>query len=154
MLSTLALMAFALYSAWAIGANDEIAPVVSGKSLDIKTAILFASIVGLMGAVFLGENVQRCMGSEITFQSMTTESAIIILFASSTWLTFVSYRGYSVSTTHSTQCYFGIRSNNFQPRWRKLANSCGNYRRLVALSCIRFSGGIRVNKGTPIRQAK
>lgn len=103
MLPTIALVAFTLYNAWSIGANDEtVAPVVSGRSLDINTAILMGSIAGLMGAVFLGENVQKCIGSELLLQPMTVECALIVLFSSSTWLTLVSYRGYSVSTTHST----------------------------------------------------
>lgn len=103
LLSLIALVALVLYSAWSIGANDEtVAPVVSGRSLDINTAILMGSVVGVLGAVFLGENVQKCIGSQLLNQPMATEGALIILFCSSTWLTLVSWRGYSVSTTHST----------------------------------------------------
>ncbi len=103
MLPTLALAAFVLYNAWSIGANDEtMAPVVSGKSLDVNTAVLVGSVVGVMGSVFLGENVQKCIGSELLLQPLTLECALIVLFCSALWLTVVSYRGYSVSTTHST----------------------------------------------------
>ena len=103
MLPTLALIAFVLYNAWSIGANDEtMAPVVSGKSLDVNTAVLVGSVVGVMGSVFLGENVQKCIGSELLLQPVTLECALIVLFCSAIWLTVVSYRGYSVSTTHST----------------------------------------------------
>jgi len=53
LLPTIALVAFVLYNAWSIGSNDEtVAPVVSGRSLDVNTAILMGSVAGLMGAVF------------------------------------------------------------------------------------------------------
>jgi len=103
LLPLIALVAFVLYNAWSIGANDEtMAPVVSGRSLDVNTAVIMGSVIGLMGSVFLGENVQKCIGSELLLEPMTLECALIILFCSSIWLTLVSYRGYSVSTTHST----------------------------------------------------
>jgi len=102
-LQIIATVALALYTAWSLGANDETtAPVVSGRSLGINEAILMGGIVGIMGAVFLGENVQKCIGSELLLKPITIECALITLFSSATWLTLVSYRGYSVSTTHST----------------------------------------------------
>jgi PiT family inorganic phosphate transporter len=103
MLPTFLTIAMALYTAWAIGSNDEtIAPVVSGRSLGVNKAIIIGSVFGIIGAIILGESVQKYIGSGILVEPISAESSLIALFSSSTWLAIVSSRGYSVSTTHST----------------------------------------------------
>jgi PiT family inorganic phosphate transporter len=95
--------AIALYQAWSIGANDETtAPVVSGKALSINQAVIAGSIIGILGAVFLGSSVQGTIGTGFLNKPLTEDYALVILLSASLWLTFVSYLGLSVSTTHST----------------------------------------------------
>ena len=92
----------ALYEAWSIGANDETtAPVVSGRTLTINQAVVVGSIFGILGAVFLGSNVQKTMGTGFLIKPLTEGHCLVILLSSSIWLTVVSYLGLSVSTTHS-----------------------------------------------------
>ena len=56
--------AIALYQAWSIGANDETtAPVVSGRTLSVNQAVLLGSVIGTLGAVFLGSGVQGTIGT-------------------------------------------------------------------------------------------
>lgn len=95
--------AIALYQAWSIGANDETtAPVVSGRTLTINQAVITGSILGTLGAIFLGSGVQGTIGTGFLNKPLTEEYALIILLSSSLWLTLISYFGLSVSTTHST----------------------------------------------------
>lgn len=137
-----------LYNAWSIGANDEtMAPVVSGRSLDVKTAVILGSVVGLLGSVFLGENVQKCIGSDLLLQSMTLECALIVLFSSASWLTVVSYRGYSVSTTHSTLSaivgYGLVVIGSSGVNWAKVTGIIGGWFLSLALG---FSGAYVLTK--------
>jgi len=93
----------ALYQAWSIGANDETtAPVVSGRVLTVNQVVIIGAIVGTLGAVFLGPGVQETVGTGFLYKPLTEEYVLVILLASSIWLTITSYFGLSVSTTHST----------------------------------------------------
>jgi len=102
-LITILTWVIALYQAWSIGANDETtAPVVSGRALSINQAVIAGSIIGILGAVFLGASVQGTIGTGFLYKPLTEDYALVVLLSSSLWLTFVSYLGLSVSTTHST----------------------------------------------------
>jgi PiT family inorganic phosphate transporter len=102
-LVTILTWAIALYQAWSIGANDETtAPLVSGRTLTVNKAIITGSVLGLLGAVLLGGSVQEAIGTGFLKKPLTEVCALIILLSSSLWLTFASYFGLSVSTTHST----------------------------------------------------
>src|SRR4030042_5161115 len=93
----------AIYQAWSIGANDETtAPVVSGRALTVNQAVIAGSIIGILGAVFLGSSVQGTIGTGFLYKPLTEDYELVGLLSSSLWLTFVSYFGLSVSTTHST----------------------------------------------------
>jgi len=102
-LLTIANWMIALYQAWSIGANDETtAPIVSGRVLSVNQAVVAGSIVGMFGAVLLGSNVQGTIGTDFLLKPLTESYALVVLLSASIWLTFVSYLGLSVSTTHST----------------------------------------------------
>jgi PiT family inorganic phosphate transporter len=95
-------MLITMYKAFSIGANDETtAPAVSGRALTVNKAVLLGSAAGLLGAIILGENVQRTVGADILLTPITERIVFVVVFAASSWLTFISYKGYPVSTTHS-----------------------------------------------------
>lgn len=105
MLSLITVLSWAIsiYQAWSIGANDETtAPVVSGRTLTVNQAVIIGSVLGTLGAVFLGSAVQGTIGTSFLNKPLSEEQVLLVLLPSSIWLTVISYFGLSVSTTHST----------------------------------------------------
>ncbi|MCJ7631894.1 inorganic phosphate transporter [Candidatus Bathyarchaeota archaeon] len=70
--------------------------------MTVNQAVILGSVLGTLGAVFLGSGVQGTIGTGFLNKPLTVEQVLVILLPASIWLTVVSYFGMSVSTTHST----------------------------------------------------
>jgi PiT family inorganic phosphate transporter len=106
----LATLAVGFYMAWNIGANDvanSMGTSVGSKAITLRQAVLIAGVFELSGAVFFGEHVADTFRkgilkpSEIPNESLIALGAFAALFAAALWLTFATWRGLPVSTTHS-----------------------------------------------------
>ena len=98
------------YMAWNIGANDmanSMASAVGAKAITLKQAIIFGSILCFIGATFAGSHVTDTIRKGIVDPSAIGSLDIIIkgllasLIAASLWITFATWFGWPVSTTHS-----------------------------------------------------
>ncbi len=102
-LEIILLLLSAVYIAWGIGANDETMMIVaSGSSLSINRLVLIGAIVTLIGAIAYGQIVEETIGKGILTIQATDRIALIIVAATASWLTIVSWFGWPVSTSHST----------------------------------------------------
>jgi len=102
-LETLLLSSVAAYIAWGIGANDETMMIAaSGTSYSIKRLALIGGIATCAGAVFCGQILEETIGKGILAVPPTTSIGLVIIIATATWLTVVSYFGWPISTSHST----------------------------------------------------
>ncbi|MCZ6711383.1 MAG: inorganic phosphate transporter [Gammaproteobacteria bacterium] len=104
-------LAFGLYMAWGIGANDvanAMATSVGAGAITVKQAILIAAVFEFLGAFLAGGEVTSTIRKGIIDVSSLTGSpdTLIIgmlaaLLAAAVWLTIASRFGWPVSTTHS-----------------------------------------------------
>ncbi len=103
-------IAFGLYMAWGIGANDvanAMATSVGSKALTVKHAIIIAAIFEFLGAFLAGGEVTSTIRKGIIDSSMITDANVLLfgmlasLLAAAVWLTVASKLGWPVSTTHS-----------------------------------------------------
>ena len=102
-LNTVITLLIAVYIAFSIGANDETMMVVaSGSSFMIRRLALVGGIVTCIGAIIYGQLVEETIGKGILTILVTSRVGLIILIATASWLTVVSYFGWPVSTSHST----------------------------------------------------
>ncbi|ODV92666.1 hypothetical protein CANCADRAFT_30759 [Tortispora caseinolytica NRRL Y-17796] len=104
-------MIFAFLDAWGIGANDvanSFATSVSSRSLKLYQAMMLATVCEFLGAVLAGARVTTTIKNDILdisqfdsnpFMLMITMSTALV--GSSLWLTFATFMGMPVSTTHS-----------------------------------------------------
>ena len=91
------------YIAWGIGANDETMMIAaSGSSLSVNRLALVGAIVTCVGAIVCGQIVEETIGKGILTFPATTRIGLIIVVATASWLTVVSYFGWPISTSHST----------------------------------------------------
>ncbi len=102
-IETIILFLAAAYVAWGIGANDETMMIVaSGTSYSIKRLALIGAVATCIGAFFYGQILEETIGKGILMVQPTTQIGLIIILATATWLTIVSYFGWPISTSHST----------------------------------------------------
>lgn len=103
-------VAFGLYMAWGIGANDvanAMATSVGAKALTVKKAILVAAVFEFLGAFLAGGEVTSTIRKGIIDAGMISDANILLygmlaaLLAAAVWLTIASRLGWPVSTTHS-----------------------------------------------------
>lgn len=104
-------VAFGLFMAWGIGANDvanAMATSVGSKVLTIKHAVLVAAIFEFAGAVLAGGEVTATIRKGIVDTDLLNgrpEDLVLgmlaALAAAGTWLFIASRKGWPVSTTHS-----------------------------------------------------
>ena len=103
-------LAFGLYMAWGIGANDvanAMATSVGAKAVTVKQAILIAAVFEFLGAFLAGGEVTSTIRKGIIDAGMITDANILLfgmlaaLLAAAVWLTIASRFGWPVSTTHS-----------------------------------------------------
>lgn len=104
-------LAFGLYMAWSIGANDvanAMGTSVGSGALTLKRAVILAAIMEFVGAFFIGPNVSETIRKGIFDpQIFASEPGMLVLgmlsalLAAAAWLQLASYFGWPVSTTHS-----------------------------------------------------
>ncbi|HDI74550.1 MAG TPA: inorganic phosphate transporter [Thermoprotei archaeon] len=93
----------AFYIAWSIGANDETMATLAGSGMvSVALAALIGAIMDFLGAVFMGYMVEETIGRGLIVREVGIADTFIILLAVATWLVVASYRGWPISTTHST----------------------------------------------------
>jgi PiT family inorganic phosphate transporter len=121
----LAALAVGFYMAWNIGANDvanSMGTSVGSKAITLRQAVIIAGIFELTGAVFFGKHVTKTIRkgivdpSQISDPSLVAIGAFSALFAAALWLTFATWKGLPVSTTHSivgAMTGFGIAAGGF-----------------------------------------
>jgi PiT family inorganic phosphate transporter/sodium-dependent phosphate transporter len=107
-------MAFGLYMAWNIGANDvanAMGTSVGSGALTLKRAVILAAVMEFTGAFFIGPHVTETVRQGIIDNEMfkvDPDGARMLCFgmlasllAAGAWLQLASYFGWPVSTTHS-----------------------------------------------------
>jgi PiT family inorganic phosphate transporter len=121
----LAALAVGFYMAWNIGANDvanSMGTSVGSRAITLRQAVLIAGVFELSGAVFFGKHVANTVSkdivelTEIPDISMIALGAFAALLAAALWLTYATWRGMPVSTTHSivgAMAGFGIAAGGF-----------------------------------------
>ena len=104
-------LAFGLFMAWGIGANDvanAMGTSVGAGALTLKQAIIVAAIFEFLGAFLAGGEVTSTIRKGIIdpalFEAIPEQfvfGMLSALLAAATWLLIASHRGWPVSTTHS-----------------------------------------------------
>lgn len=104
-------LAFGLYMAWGIGANDvanAMATSVGAGAITVKQAILIAAVFEFLGAFLAGGEVTSTIRKGIIDASYLTGNPDVLiigmlaaLLAAAVWLTIASRFGWPVSTTHA-----------------------------------------------------
>lgn len=104
-------VAFGLFMAWGIGANDvanAMATSVGAKVLTLRNAVIIAAIFEFSGAILAGGSVTSTIRKGIFDAASISGTPDILvlgmlaaLLAAATWLLIASRLGLPVSTTHS-----------------------------------------------------
>ena len=100
LLSPFLLIAFVL--AIGIGANDEtFAPVVGSRKLTPLQCVLIGSILAIIGALTLGNNVAGTVGKGISNITLTNTMIFSVLLGMAIVLILSSFFGLPISSTHA-----------------------------------------------------
>jgi len=94
----------AFYIAWNLGANDAANPTdtaVGSGAISVKKALIMFSAFAALGAVVQGYMVMKTIGKGVV-KDLDPLGALIASIMAGIWITFVTWRGLPVSTTHST----------------------------------------------------
>ena len=104
-------LAFGLFMAWGIGANDvanAMGTSVGAGALTLKQAIIVAAIFEFLGAFLAGgevtSTIRKGIIDPVLFEAIPEQfvfGMLSALLAAATWLLIASHRGWPVSTTHS-----------------------------------------------------
>ncbi|KAG0051483.1 hypothetical protein BGZ83_003727 [Gryganskiella cystojenkinii] len=104
-------MIFAFLDSYGIGANDvsnSFSAAVGSKALNLKQAVLIASVCEFLGAFLMGSaTADTIKGGLIDVELFASQPEILLLgmvcslVGSSSWVLFASSRGWPVSTTHA-----------------------------------------------------
>jgi len=99
------------YMTWGIGANDvanAMGTSVGSGAISVKQAIIIAAIFEFSGAFLAGGHVTKTIRKSIIDPTPIMDQPEILvwgmlsaLLAAALWLTFASWMGWPVSTTHS-----------------------------------------------------
>ncbi len=99
-----------LLMAFSIGANDAanaMATSVGSRAITVRQAVVVASILALLGAVFLGANVAATISRGIINPDMIPDQNLLMLgmlsalLSAGLWVLLATIFGFPVSTTHS-----------------------------------------------------
>ncbi|MBC7218678.1 MAG: inorganic phosphate transporter [Hadesarchaea archaeon] len=102
-------LVLSFYIAWCLGANDAANPTdcaVGSGALSMKKAIILFAIFAALGGILLGPMVMKTVDrglvdrESLSIEVLTVGSFSACLSAG-LWITFCTYRGMPVSTTHS-----------------------------------------------------
>jgi inorganic phosphate transporter, PiT family len=104
-------VAFGLYMAWGIGANDvanAMGTSVGSGALTLRRAVVLAAILEFSGAFFVGAHVSETVRKGIVDPMLFTGDGLnfmlgmlAVLLGAGVWLQIASWKGWPVSTTHS-----------------------------------------------------
>ncbi len=104
-------LAFGLYMAWNIGANDvanAMGTSVGSGALTLRRAVVVAAVLEFTGAVLVGSHVSETVRAGIVAPEVFAGNPRAFaygmmgaLLAAGVWLQIASYFGWPVSTTHS-----------------------------------------------------
>ncbi|KAG0363082.1 hypothetical protein BGZ54_008361 [Gamsiella multidivaricata] len=104
-------MVFAFLDSFGIGANDvsnSFGAAVGSGALNLKQAVLIASVCEFLGAFLMGSSTADTIKGDLIDVSLFSEQPELLmlgmvcaLVGSSTWVLFASSRGLPVSTTHA-----------------------------------------------------
>jgi len=104
-------VAFGLFMAWGIGANDvanAMGTSVGARALTVKQALCVAAIFEFSGAVLAGGEVTSTIRSGIVDPELFKDDPKLLVYgmlasllAAGTWLMYATREGWPVSTTHS-----------------------------------------------------
>ncbi len=98
------------YMAWNIGANDvanSMASAVGAGVITLRQALVLASILTFLGAVFVGSHVAQTIRKGIIYSQVIGDTRVILLgllaalLSASLWVCLATFRNLPVSTTHS-----------------------------------------------------
>jgi PiT family inorganic phosphate transporter len=104
-------LAFGLYMAWNIGANDvanAMGTSVGSKALTIRQALLIAAVFEFAGAYLVGGHVTQTVKKGIVDVELFTDTPMVFvvvmlsaLLSAGLWLQYATWKGLPVSTSHS-----------------------------------------------------
>ncbi|MDQ6966374.1 MAG: anion permease, partial [Mariprofundaceae bacterium] len=104
-------VAFGLFMAWGIGANDvanAMGTSVGSKALSFRQAVMIAAVFELTGAILAGGEVTKTIRKGIIDVSSLGDTPELLVYgmlasllAAGIWLLVASRQGWPVSTTHS-----------------------------------------------------
>ena len=118
-----------IYMAWNMGANDvanSVSTSVGSRAITLKGAIIIVSILIPVGAIFFGKGVTKTIGKgivsidKIQDPNVVVAGALAALISAGLWLSFATWRGLPVSTTHSAVggvLGFGLISGGGEIQW-------------------------------------
>ena len=94
----------AMYIAWNLGANDSANPTnmaVAAGAINIRKAILLFGLFAAIGALLQGYMVIKTIGKGVVL-NIPPLGALVASIVAGLWITFATYKGLPVSTTHSS----------------------------------------------------
>ncbi|MEM3420716.1 MAG: inorganic phosphate transporter [Candidatus Hadarchaeum sp.] len=102
-------LALSFYIAWCLGANDAANPTdcaVGAGALSMRKAIILFAIFAALGGILLGPMVMKTVDRGLVDrESLSVEVLALGSFSAclsaGLWITFCTYKGMPVSTTHS-----------------------------------------------------
>lgn len=104
-------LAFGLYMAWNIGANDvanALGTSVGSKALSLKQAVIVAAIFEFAGAFLVGAHVTNTVRKGLFDPEIFSDDIYLLVYgmlaallAAGAWLQIATFFGWPVSTTHS-----------------------------------------------------
>ncbi len=119
--------------AFSLGANDvanSMASAVGAKAITIKQAVIVASILNFIGAVFLGSHVAATICKGIINPDVIGDQHVLMLgmfaalLSSGMWVLIATYTGLPVSSTHSivgSLVGFGLAAGGYEVvYWAKM----------------------------------
>lgn len=98
------------YMAWNIGANDvanSMASAVGAKAITVRQAVMIASVLNLLGAVFIGSHVADTLRKGIVSNEILNDphtafvGALAALLSAALWVSFATWKSMPISTTHA-----------------------------------------------------
>ena len=100
----------AFYMAWCLGANDAANPTecaVGAGVISIKRAIILFAIFAALGGILLGPFVMKTVDRGLIPRDQLSLEMVVVgsftaILSAGIWVTFSTWRGMPVSTTHST----------------------------------------------------
>lgn len=96
-------LALSFYVAWCLGANDAANPTecaVGAGVLTLRRALLLFCIFVALGALLQGFMVMKTIGRGVV-ENVTIAGSLTVILSACLWITFCTWRGLPVSTTHS-----------------------------------------------------